>query len=134
MPWHSQPIEEIFTSLHSTKTGLSASDASRLQQEHGKNELVEKGRRSKLLILVSQFKDLMILILVIAAIISFMAGDAIDGFVIIAIILGNAWMGYVQENKAEESMAMLKKMDAQNKDVSNPLWKGLEKFKNLGDN
>lgn len=110
MPWHNQPIEEVLSSLKSTKEGLSASAVQALQQQHGRNELIEQGRRSKLAILFAQLKDIMIIILAAAAIISFFVGDAIDGFVILAIIIGNAVMGYVQEDKAEESIAMLRKM------------------------
>ena len=51
----------------------------------------------------------MILVLVIAAVISFIAGEHTDAFVILAIIIANAWMGYSQENNAEESIRMLKK-------------------------
>ncbi len=55
----------------------------------------------------------MILILIIAAIISFAVGEHTDAFIILAIIIGNAWMGYSQESKAEESIRALKKMAAQ---------------------
>jgi Ca2+-transporting ATPase len=55
----------------------------------------------------------MIIMLVIAAIISFVVGEHTDAFVILAIIIGNAWMGYYQEYNAERSVRMLKKMSAQ---------------------
>ena len=84
-----------------------------LQSRHGKNVLQEPKRRSRLTIFISQFKDVMILILVIAAGISFYVGEHTDAFVILAIILGNAVIGYIQEYNAEESVRMLQNMTAQ---------------------
>src|SRR5690606_30551571 len=63
---------------------------------------------------ISQFKDVMIVILVVAAVISFGVGERVDAYVILAIIFGNALIGYFQENNAEESVRMLQKMTAQN--------------------
>jgi Ca2+-transporting ATPase len=110
MQWHHQPTDQVLTELQSKKEGLAASAIPALLQQHGPNELIQQDRRSRIAILLAQFKDIMIIILAIAAGISFAAGDAIDGFVILAIIIGNAIMGYIQENKAEESIAMLRKM------------------------
>src|SRR4030095_11472800 len=84
-----------------------------LQQKFGKNTLQEARRKTRLSILLSQFADGMILILIIAAIISFVVGEHTDAFVILAIIIANAWMGYSQEYDAEQSMRMLQKMSAQ---------------------
>src|SRR4030095_2523172 len=84
-----------------------------LQQKFGKNTLQEARRKTRLSILLSQFADVMILILIIAAIISFIVGEHTDAFVILAIIAANAWMGYSQEYDAEQSIRMLQKMSAQ---------------------
>lgn len=73
----------------------------------------EAPQKTKLAILAAQFKDVMILILIGAAIISFAVGEHTDAYVILAIIIGNAWMGYSQEYNAEQSVRMLQKMSAQ---------------------
>src|SRR5690606_15289522 len=63
-------------------------------------------------LLLSQFKDVMILILLGAAVISFFSGAHTDAYVILTIVIGNAWIGFSQENKAERSMRMLQQMAA----------------------
>ena len=63
MHWHTKSTEDVITSLNTSKEGLSGSDAQRLLKEHGKKELNEQGRKSRLSILLSKFKDIMIVIL-----------------------------------------------------------------------
>jgi Ca2+-transporting ATPase len=109
--------EEVMGKLNTSAAGLSNTRIPALQQEHGKNILKAAPRKTKLSILLGQFKDVMIIILVIAAIISFIVGEHIDAYVILAIIIGNAWIGYSQENNAEEAVKMLQKMSAQNAQV-----------------
>lgn len=92
---------------------MKAIDIPVLQKEFGENVLQEARSKSKFSLLLAQFTDIMILVLVIAAIISFAVGEHTDAFVILAIIIANAWMGYSQESNAEESIRMLKKMSAQ---------------------
>lgn len=103
----------IFTQLKTSATGLSNEAISSLQTEFGKNTLQEAKRKSKLSILLGQFTDIMVIILVVAAIISFLVGEHTDAIVILAIIVANAWMGYLQEYNAEQSVRMLQKMSAQ---------------------
>ncbi len=105
--------EEVLTQLKTTITGLSNDAVPALQTAFGKNVLKEAKRKSKLAILIAQFTDVMIIILVVAAIISFVVGEHTDAYVILAIILGNAWMGFSQEYNAEKSIRMLQKMAAQ---------------------
>ncbi|HCN83464.1 MAG TPA: ATPase [Sphingobacteriaceae bacterium] len=102
--------EEAVKQLSTSLAGLDSAAIPALQKEYGKNVLQEAKHKSKLAILLSQFANIMIVILVIAAMISFLAGEHIDAFVILAIILANAWMGYSQEYHAEESIRMLRKM------------------------
>lgn len=109
--------EEIMNLLHTSRSGLSKDVIPGLQQQYGKNELQEAKPKSKLSILLAQFADIMILILIGAAIISFVVGEHTDAFVILAIIIANALMGYSQESKAEASIRMLKKMAAQHATV-----------------
>ncbi len=105
--------EEVLDQLKTSLSGLNNEVVPSLQKEFGKNALQETKRRSKLSILLAQFADVMILILIIAAIISFIVGEHTDAYVILAIIIGNAWMGYSQEHNAEESVRLLQKMSAQ---------------------
>src|SRR5690349_17630021 len=94
--------EEVIANLQTSATGLHADQISSLQAKFGKNVLQEPKRKGRLAIFLSQFKDVMILILAIAAGISFFVGEHTDAFVILAIILGNAIIGYFQEYHAEE--------------------------------
>lgn len=106
-------IEEVLHHLKTGSRGLNSEQVTRLQKEFGGNVLQEAKQKSKLSILFSQLTDVMILILVVAAIISFVVGEHTDAYVILAIIIGNAWMGYSQEYNAERSVRMLQKMSAQ---------------------
>ena len=77
---------EVIDKLQSSPKGLSNDVITNLQQQFGKNTLKEAKRKSRLAIFFDQFKDVMILILIIAAIISFVSGEHTDAFVILAII------------------------------------------------
>jgi P-type Ca2+ transporter type 2C len=105
--------EEIISHFKTSTSGLSNEVIPSLQNEHGPNTLREAKQKSKLSILLAQFTDVMILILGIAVIVSFIVGEHTDAYVILAIILGNAWIGYSQEYNAEKSVRMLQKMAAQ---------------------
>jgi P-type Ca2+ transporter type 2C len=105
--------EEVIGQLNTSLQGLRSTEVPSLQQRFGLNLLQEQKQRGRLSILLSQFSDLMILILIIAAVISFVVGEHTDAFVILAIIIANAWMGYSQEYDAEQSIRMLQKMSAQ---------------------
>lgn len=111
--WYRQSIDDTFIALNSSPKGLSEAEVAGRRKESGPNELQTAPPRSRLSIFLSQFKDLMILILVIAAGISFAADELTDGFVILAIVLGNALIGYFQEYNAEKAVQMLQKMAAQ---------------------
>lgn len=106
--------EEVYCQFKTSASGLSNDVIPALQEQFGKNALEEAKRKSKLSIFFHQFKDVMILILGVAAGVSFFVGEHTDGFVILAIVFGNAAIGYSQEYNAEESMRMLQKMAAQN--------------------
>ena len=111
--WFQLTKEEILNTLKTSASGLKSDAVPTLQKEFGDNALQEAKQKSKLSILIAQFADVMILILIIAAVISFIVGEHTDAYVILAIILGNAWLGYSQEYNAEQSIRMLQKMSAQ---------------------
>jgi Ca2+-transporting ATPase len=111
--WHSLSAAEACTALTSDSArGLAAVEAKRRLEENGPNELVEKPRPGFLVLLLGQFKDFLILILIAAAIISIVLGEYVDAGAIILIVILNAIVGVVQESKAEEALAALKRMAA----------------------
>ena len=105
--------EEVIRKLNTSDSGLTNNLIPALQKKFGKNVLKEAKQKSKLSIFLAQFKDVMIIILIIAAFVSFFVGEHTDAYVILAIIIGNAWIGFAQENNAQQAVRMLQKMAAQ---------------------
>ena len=110
MNWHRLSIDETFELLGSSQQGLSAKDAEEKLIQIGPNELQEGKKKSIAAMLLAQFKDVMILILLAAAIISGFIGDLTDTIVILVIVLLNAIIGFFQEYRAEKAMQVLKQM------------------------
>ncbi len=111
MNWYKLTAEQTADELNSDiQNGLSATEANRRLEEYGPNELVERGLKSPWRILLDQFKDLMVIILIIAAVISLFLGEYLEVVVIITIVVLNAILGFTQEYRAEQAMAALKKM------------------------
>ncbi len=98
--------------LESSLTGLATEEAKKRLAEHGPNEIIEKRRRSLLSILLGQFADFMIVVLLVAALISGFIGEPQDTIAILVIVLLNAIIGTVQEFRAERAVAALQKMAA----------------------
>jgi Ca2+-transporting ATPase len=94
--------------------GLSGAEAAQRLNTHGPNELAEKGRKNAWRILLAQVKEVMILILVAAVVISAALQEYIDAIVIFIIVVLNTILGFWQEFKAENAMAALKKMTVPN--------------------
>ncbi len=125
MIWHKQPTDEVLRELQTSANGISSSDAERLLQEKGRNELEEGRKKTAMGIMIAQFKDIMILILLAAAIISGILGDLTDTIVILIIVILNAVVGFIQEYRAEKAMEALKKMSVANARVlrnNNSVW------------
>lgn len=112
MNWHLLPLSEISQLLDTKPSGLDSLIASQRLIEYGKNQIEEKKKKSVLQMLLYQFTDFMILILIIAAVISGIIGDITDTAIILTIILINAIVGFSQEYRAEKTMEALKKMAA----------------------
>ena len=110
MNWHVLPHSETARLLNTTPSGIDHTTASLLLTEHGKNEIVDKKKKTILQMLLHQLLDFMILILIIAAIISGILGDLTDTIIIIAIVIINAFVGFIQEYRAEKAMEALKNM------------------------
>lgn len=107
--WHSIPVSDIYELLETNKNGLNNIEAELRLLSNGPNELLEKKRKTKLQLFVGQFKDVMILILLGAAIISGIIGDMADTIVILVIVFFNAIIGFYQEYNAENAVLALKK-------------------------
>jgi len=103
-------VKDAIKALHTSINGLSQLEATNRLAKYGLNELVTKKNKPAWVYFFDQFKDFMILILMVAAILSGIMGDMVDAIVILIIVLLNALLGFSQEYKAEKSMSALKKM------------------------
>ena len=112
--WHLTDINKVLKLTGSSEKGLSTIDAEKILLKYGPNEIAEAKKRPAWLMFLDQFKDFMIIVLVCAAIISGLLGDLTDTIVIIAIVILNAIVGFVQEYRAEKAMEALKKMTVSN--------------------
>lgn len=108
--WHRLSAEEVLVQLSSTGSGLSSVEAARRLAKDGPNELKEGKPISPVEIFFSQFKSLIIWVLIAAAVISGLLGEQMDAVAILTIVMLNAVIGFYQEFKAEKSIAALKKM------------------------
>jgi Ca2+-transporting ATPase len=110
--WHSIEADEVLLRLESSPQGLSTAIAQQRLAEYGPNTLPEKQQRSLLIILLGQFSDFMILVLLAAALISGLVGEPQDTIAILVIVLLNAIIGAIQEFRAERAVAALREMSA----------------------
>ncbi|NCA81741.1 MAG: cation-translocating P-type ATPase [Opitutae bacterium] len=109
---HTRKVEEVFADLCSSPDGLSAAEAAARLAAHGPNELQETISRPAWKMLLAQFIEPMILILVAAAVLSFVLGDLTEGIAILAIVILFGVLGFIQEYRAEKAMAALKQMSS----------------------
>ncbi len=107
---HSISPEALLEKLESSGKGLSKEEAGKRLEKHGRNEIPEKKARNPVLIFLKQFNNMMIYILILAALISFLIGHMVDVYVIVAIVVINGIIGFFQEYKAESAIRALKKM------------------------
>jgi len=114
--WHAMKTEELMATLKASEKGLNTEEAERRLQEFGPNELVERKRVTALQIFLGQFKDIFVIMLLIAIIISFGIGDVPEAFTIVAIVVLNAVVGFVQEYRSEKAMEAMKKLTAPDDD------------------
>ena len=120
MIYHNEPISSVLKELETNmENGLSSSDVAILLAEHGDNKLKEKKKKTNFQRFLDQFKDVMILILIVAAIISFVIAcvegnpkEFFEPALILLIVIMNAIMGVMQESKAEKALDALKSLSA----------------------
>ncbi|MEM4505257.1 MAG: cation-translocating P-type ATPase [Candidatus Bathyarchaeia archaeon] len=126
-PWHAMSIEEVIKELETSPKGLSSSEAAKRLQKHGFNEIVELKKVSPLRIFLNQFKDIFVIMLLIAIVLSVAIGyykstitpengggfdEYIDAITIGAIVALNAIVGFVQEYRSEKAIEAMKKLTA----------------------
>ena len=115
IPWYQLPVEQVFETLHSDQSGLTLKEATSRQEQYGYNELTYK-KRSAFMRFLTQFNSPLIIILLICAVITgalSMWKDAnmwMDTVVILAVVLANTFIGFIQEGKAEDSVEALENM------------------------
>lgn len=110
--WYQQTAEQSLNEIGSSKDGLSMARAAELLAEKGENVLKEGQKKSTLQVFLSQFADLLVVILIIAAVISMVSGNVESTAVILAVIVINAVLGTVQHKKAEKSLDSLKSLSS----------------------
>lgn len=105
-------VPQTLEQVKATANGLTAQEAARRLEEHGPNQLAEGKKKSPLVVFLEQFKDLLVFILAVAAVISMVSGNVESTLVIFAVLIMNAVLGTVQYLKAEKSLESLKAMSA----------------------
>ncbi|MCF6156947.1 MAG: cation-translocating P-type ATPase [Candidatus Brocadia sp.] len=111
--WHTMPADEVIRRLDTNpNTGLSHAEADNRLKKYGYNQLEEKEGVFPLWLFLGQFNDFIVWVLIAAAVVSGFMGEWVDALAIIAIVIINAIIGFIQEYRAEKSLAALQKMSA----------------------
>ena len=110
--WYQKDEQEILKELNVTKEGLTAGQAEQLLLEKGENVLKEGKKKSVLAVFAEQFCDLLVVILIAAAVISMFSGNVESTIVIVAVFILNAVLGTVQHEKAKKSLESLKSLSS----------------------
>lgn len=111
-PWHTLTVDETLEKLSSSREGLSTEEAEQRLSEFGPNQLEEIYKPSKLRIFLRQFENYLIIVLLAASAISWIAGETTNAYVIVGIIFFISLLGFLQEYKAERAMEALQEMVA----------------------
>lgn len=108
--WHALDADSVLQALKASAGGLGSVDAAERLKIHGANRLPEKAKRGVLVRFLLHFHNILIYVLLGAAVITFALGHTVDTFVILAVVLANAAIGFVQEGKAEKAMDAIRGM------------------------
>ena len=109
-PYHALATGEVELALETGEHGLADEEAARRLAELGPNRLTEPAPPSPLLRFGAQFRNLLILVLLVAAAVTFLLGHWIDAAVIVGVVLANAVIGFVQEGRAEKAIGAIRRM------------------------
>lgn len=110
MAYYTTSVTDVARSPGTTPAGLNPATAQRRLAESGPNQLADGRKKTVWLMLLHQFTDVMVVVLLAAAVISGVVGEVKSTYVILAIVLLNALIGFVHEYRAKKSMEALKKM------------------------
>ncbi|MUV58006.1 cation-transporting P-type ATPase [Halogeometricum sp. CBA1124] len=110
MDWHARDTETVYEELDTTAEGLSPEAAAERLERVGPNEITGEQRRGPLRIFLAQFSSALIWVLLLAAVLSFSIGHAVDAILIGVILLANGVFGFVQEYRAEQSLDALREL------------------------
>lgn len=108
--WHTRTTQEVLTQLNTSTKGITDTEAGVRLKKYGHNRLEEAKRRSPFVMLLAQFTETMVLILIAAAVLSFFLGKTTEAIAILAIVLLFGFLGFIQEYRAERAMAALQQM------------------------
>ncbi|MCD6259020.1 MAG: cation-transporting P-type ATPase [Helicobacteraceae bacterium] len=108
--WHSLDYHDVLEKLESSEQGLSAEDAQKRLEKYGPNKLQEQKKKSAFVRFMLQFHNLLIYVLLVAALVTFLLDHMIDSVVILSVVIINAIIGFIQENRAENAMESIRKM------------------------
>lgn len=117
LPWHSRDLAEVYAELESSPTGLTSAEAARRLAQYGPNELQAAARVSPWSILLAQFQNVLIIILLIATGLSLLLGHGIESIAIVVIVLFAVLLGFIQEYRAERAIEALRRLAAPNATV-----------------
>ncbi|MTV82356.1 cation-translocating P-type ATPase [Secundilactobacillus folii] len=111
-PWYQQTTDELFAKMDTQEQGLSEATVKQRRTKYGENRLAAKRQTTVLEKFAAQFKDFMIIVLIVAAIIAGATGEVVDAVIILAVVILNAIFGVFQESKAENAINSLREMSA----------------------
>src|SRR5215510_10716713 len=110
--WHALETKTVLNHLRVEEGGLTTAEAKRRLEQYGPNQLKEAPRPTFLQMLWEQLNNFVVILLIVASVISALLGDYVEASAIMAIVVLNAMLGIVQERRAEEALAALKKLAA----------------------
>ena len=110
MKWYKQSIEEVLTKVDSQTTGLSKEEREARLKNNGPNKMEEKEQVKLWRKIAKHFTDLLMIVLIAAALLKFATGELAEGGIIFLVVIINGFVGYWQERKAEESLDGLKQL------------------------
>ncbi|MHA6248255.1 cation-translocating P-type ATPase [Pontibacter sp. CAU 1760] len=108
--WHTVPRQKVLADYNTTPEGLQEDEAAARLKEHGPNRLEEKSRKSAFKMLLQQFTETMVVILIVAALLSLFLGKTTEAVAILIIVLLFGFLGFIQEYRADRAMAALNRM------------------------
>lgn len=108
--WHQLPVDKTLEELSTSADGLTRKEAQKRLEEHGLNKLPEPETQSALMRFLLQFHNVLIYVLLIAAVITALLDHWLDTWVILAVVVINAFIGFIQEGKAEKALESIRKM------------------------